>query len=772
VTDTVRPSPISFAAWVAVALGIVWLIALGGGFYGIYAAELRLVSVVMTAAALAAWAVVAIRDPSWRPRSAIWPALAVPLAAFAVTTALSERPRISVEYLAYSVLLAALYLLLRALLAHAAFRDRITGLTVLLAFGMGIAYVVACVGHWIDWWDAVGALRVPPLRPLFESLTYGNPSAIMTMSVLLTGPAVAHLGIATRGRRVVVIALIVLAGVVTLLSGSRSGWLAVAVAILVVAVAVLASPGGRMTIGRAVKTRRARLVGAAVLVAAVGIGLALMPAILMRAGAAGADWRAGYVAVAGRMFASAPVTGVGAGTWVADRIALTEPDETDYYIPHAHNLYAQTAAEHGILGLAAGALAVACVAWLVLGALRDPDAVRRRWGWVALFTGVYFAAHNMLDFYANFPATLFAFALPIAWLDATAARSILVWPRAPAFGSRARRAIGIVGALAGAAVITAAVAGLVRQETPARAMADGMRAAAREDWSAALPLFESAAEADPEVPSYAFARGLAEARAGDQSAALATLLRVAQAEDLPVAWLDVAALRLDAGDTAGATEAIERALRLGRQQPAILFGAGALMERLGDASGADAAWVSTLQYVPSLAGDPWWNNPVRAGRWPGIRDAALASMSGEGAVNLWLSSGDTEQAAQVAAQIADPTSRERSILAVAAWDGDAAAREALDAYARDHPFDLAAVAWAGRVAARAGDRDALEDYRLWGNTVGGGYFGVVGEVRLAVEGMTGARTGLTGTFWGQYTYRRATPEDQLVPSLPHLVLTP
>jgi hypothetical protein len=36
----------------------------------------------------------------------------------------------------------------------------------------------------------------------------------------------------------------------------------------------------------------------------------------------------------------------------------------------------------------------------------------------------------------------------------------------------------------------------------------------------------------------------------------------------------------------------------------------------------------------------------------------------------------------------------------------------------------------------------------------------------------GSPLGLTGTFWGQYTYRRATPDDQLVPTLPHLVRTP
>ncbi|HEY5435258.1 MAG TPA: hypothetical protein VIK13_08490, partial [Candidatus Limnocylindrales bacterium] len=96
---------------------------------------------------------------------------------------------------------------------------------------------------------------------------------------------------------------------------------------------------------------------------------------------------------------------------------------------------------------------------------------------------------------------------------------------------------------------------------------------------------------------------------------------------------------------------------------------------------------------------------------------------------------------------------------------------ALDAYARDHPFDSTAVAWAGRVAARAGDMAAVERYRLWAETVITTASGV-GEIRVAPTGSATSPVGLTGTFWGQYTYRRATPDDQLVPSLPHLVQTP
>jgi hypothetical protein len=76
------------------------------------------------------------------------------------------------------------------------------------------------------------------------------------------------------------------------------------------------------------------------------------------------------------------------------------------------------------------------------------------------------------------------------------------------------------------------------------------------------------------------------------------------------------------------------------------------------------------------------------------------------------------------------------------------------------------------VAARAGDLAALDDYRLWADTMNGVSSATVGEIRVAPAGSAVSPTGLGGTYWGRFTYRRGTPEDQLLPALPHLVLTP
>src|SRR5439155_874366 len=63
-------------------------------------------------------------------------------------------------------------------------------------------------------------------------------------------------------------------------------------------------------------------------------------------------------------------------------------------------------------------LGIAGLAWLVLTAGRSTDPVRRRWAWLTGLGLIYFGVHDLLDFYPNMPAALFAAALPLALLDA------------------------------------------------------------------------------------------------------------------------------------------------------------------------------------------------------------------------------------------------------------------------------------------------------------------------------------------------------------------
>ena len=135
-------------------------------------------------------------------------------------------------------------------------------------------------------------------------------------------------------------------------------------------------------------------------------------------------------------------------------------------------------------------------------AIRDADPTRRRLGWAALFATLYFGAHQLLDFYPNMPSILAAYVIPIAWLDATAERSVLA-----VLGCRGRRWLGAVanppriavraGAVLAVAAIAVSAVWLGRSESVALQMESGNALANAGVWAEALPYFKAAAASDP-----------------------------------------------------------------------------------------------------------------------------------------------------------------------------------------------------------------------------------------------------------------------------------
>lgn len=746
------------AAWLAILVLTLYLVLVGGGFPGIYTPQLRLASVLLSGLVLVTWAVVAWRDAFWRPRSAIWPAFAVALAAFAVATVTSTIPRMSLEYLGYGILLAALYLLLQRLLAHPFFRPRLGILAVALAGGIALIYLVLVVHDWIGWWALVGRITAPPLRPNFEALTYGNPSAVMTITLLFLAPAVAHVGWATPARRAVVAILGVLVLAVTLASGSRAGWLGLAIAIVVTALAWLALSANRATVGVLLRSRRTRVTLVVLGVPLLAVAAVFAPGFLLRATSGGESVRLAFYVASVRMFLASPITGLGLGSWPIRRMEYTAAGEQDYYIPHAHNLYLETAAEIGLVGIAAGIVVLAILGWLIRGGLPDANRERRRYAWAALFSTFYFGAHQLLDFYPNFPAVLFAFALPIAWLDATSERTVPL----PGWLRRSLPRPGRFAGLAAVAVLTVAVAGHAWSETNAIAHQDAVDAANAGDWARALPLARAAATADPGIPAYQFTLGLAEAHAGDTAAAADAFRRSATADDLPPAWLDLAAEELALGDRAPARDALGRAMRLGEQHPVVAVGAGTLYLELGEPDAARDAFAAALIDDPSLAGDPWWSAaPDRAALFPSVVDEAIARADPPIAFQVAMLSGRDDAAQRIAGTFA-PGDRDVDLLLVRAWGGDEEALRELAARAKASPLDFTLVGWCARVTAHRGEQDAA---LRCGVPAGG----VPGELRVATaEGGPLTIAGELTGFYGQYTYRRAVPWDQVVPGLPRL----
>ena len=150
------------AAWGLLVLAVFYAVIVGGGWIGIYSVTLRITSLVLIAIALTTWLAVAVINSAWRPRTIFWPAFGACLVVFGLSVVTSRLPRLGIDYLAYAVLLTALYLLLQRLMAHAFFRDRMGALVVSLLVVVGGWYVISCAQDWAQWWGLVG--QSPPLR--------------------------------------------------------------------------------------------------------------------------------------------------------------------------------------------------------------------------------------------------------------------------------------------------------------------------------------------------------------------------------------------------------------------------------------------------------------------------------------------------------------------------------------------------------------------------------------------------------------------------------
>jgi tetratricopeptide (TPR) repeat protein len=769
-------------AWAGIAALATYLVFIGGGWLGIYTPELRIATMLGAAALLAGWWLAARRSAFWRPQSALLPAIFAALASLAISTLFSRVPRVSLEYLGYAVVLAALYLLLVRLLAHPFFARRLLVLASFFFAAIASAFLILVVVHWLEWWPLLGRFAVPPLRPNFEGLTYFNPSAVLTMVALFAIPTAALVDWHThRGRLFLGVVLAVVA-VVAFLSGSRAGWFAIGLTIIVTAALALSRRERRAAVQEAVADLlaqpRARLGAGLVLVAIVVVGVAFGPGILRRIGEGGDEARLQYAISASRMFIESPLVGTGPGSWVIQRQAYTNAGEADVSIPHAHDVPVQTLAEQGLVGIIAGAIVLWILGRLIGGALRDPVPMRSRFAWGTLIGLVYFGFHQLLDFYANMPAALFAAAVPLAYLDASrsAARDPMAridatsaagaprdrWSSPQAWARVARSLVP-----ATVVVVVIAITGLVVQELPALSSARAVDLANRGAWADADGSARQAASADPDVDAYAMTAGLTAAHAGDHSAAVAYFQRVADRDDLPEAWVDLAAEQVLIGDVPAARATIPRAARLGLHEPALAMAVAGLALELGLRDLAVESIAGAVSGNPTVAADPWWNDAPERRR---ALDAAVDRLLGDSGTSVlrWevaLMAGRSEEARKYAALEPDPAFSE---LVVDAWLGNPAALSEVVDECASAPLDEDRLVWCARATAHAGEAARSLDMQKLLETLGPGLSGR--SMLLVSDPRNGDAAGNLARFWGTFTYRRSTPADMLVPSLVHLKL--
>jgi hypothetical protein len=367
----------------------------------------------------------------------------------------------------------------------------------------------------------------------------------------------------------------------------------------------------------------------------------------------------------------------------------------------------------------------------------------------------------MLDFYGSAPVALFAFAIPVGLVDAT-------W-RNGKHSRPNRAAIGLVAA--GGLLALASVVGLLLAERAAAGMNRAVILANESRWEDALALAQAAVAADGDMPPYQFALATIARQAGRHDLAAPAYEAAAGADDLPVSWLGVAAERQEVGDSGGARAALAEALRVGRQQTAVLVAAADLYLRLGDQAEAKRCLIEAVLANPTLAADrAWTSEPRLAPLATDVFAAAESRATGAAAIQLALARGQAARAMELVAGLPEEA-RTQMTLVVRGWQGDEDALQQLLDRAHERPLDLDRVLWAARVAGHQGNSDLAGDLRSWADVVNGLSSQASYELRFAMPGIPPSEVaGLQGRLYGHYTYRRPTPFDQVPAGLLRLEL--
>ncbi|MGA3030740.1 MAG: O-antigen ligase family protein [Candidatus Limnocylindrales bacterium] len=728
----------------------------------------RLVYDGMAVVATIPWLIAAAFRRDWLPSSRLVPAIAAILTAFAIATVTSRVPRLSAEMLGYAILLAELYLLLVVLMRGVRLRAHFERLALGLCLLVCVQYLLQVFQSWQLWWGVVGRLTIPPLRPAYLGLSLGSPNPIATLVLLLGAFSLATIRLRGRVRWVVSSLLLVPVAVTTLVTGSRGAWLGAGAGLVICALAIAYTAPA--TSRKAIAFLRTRLGAAAVVTGlAALVAAGLLAAITGRLTLEGTAYRESFAAASLRMFESSPLVGIGPGVWQVLRASYAAGWETDVYVPHAHNIYLQTLAEFGVVGIIAGLVVVASVAKLLLGAIRSDDETRRRVGLATLFGVIVLAGQQLVDMLMNVPALLLALAIPLAWLDATAPEPA---PEPAGLRSEARRPPRRVLArtlvIAMAAITLIVGAGLFRIETIAVEAEEGVQQANAGLWAEAIAPAGNAAANDSSVTSHWFEVGVAAANAGDLATAAYALGRSAAADDYCIAWVDLAAVRWRLGDDAGAHSALARAERLGLQRVPVDVAAGWLRWQLGDRTAAITDYALAILQAPTLANDPFWSStPELSAARPAILDKLWQYIgpNRSGAPLLFELKLLAGEPAAAEAALAPLSAADRALYeqAADAWQGLPGAEAALQQLAERNPLAAAPATWCQLVAARHNEPDLVARYGAW---LADGFAGGAPIARVTFGEPIPQPNGGVDRY--SSLYRQPVPEAQIVGILPQI----
>ena len=516
------------------------------------------------------------------------------LAAFALGTASAMNHGMSLRAVGSIVAFTiALPIALLAVRHRPSWVGVITSVPVLL---LAIPSLAVLLSRRLDWVLA-GAPGVPPLRLPGEGTAFG--SVAVPPFVIWPAWVLAGLIESPGWRRTVRIGLLAVGIPLTILSGSRSAWLAIGVAAVVGGLPWAWGQRRRLRLrgasaGRTLLLAAGGLAAIAVVAALVVPRLTAVTSLLYRV----TLWRDTLAA-----WQTDPLLGIGPGFMSYARQAAAADFTFPIRQPHSHNLPLGVLGDAGIVGLAAAVALVGTAAW-VAGPWRSRSATGRASAVVLIGIGVG-GLFDDLTFLPNF--NLLAIALvAVALTDAGQVR----WMPAPSLRAvRGRLAAG------GASVIgIVLLASMVTADAGAVAYRLGQDAARAQRWATATARFERSAAIDPWHP--ATPKALAITAAADGRLALARRaaeVAVARNPGDGSSWTNLALLCGALEDRVCQEAALERAVAMAPFGRPDLANAALGYEEIGRHAEADDAYRRSLLAARATALALDWPRAVEVG---------------------------------------------------------------------------------------------------------------------------------------------------------------
>ena len=575
----------------ALAAGIL-IFAYVGWDSALWDARLQLALHLVVIGAVAGLGITALRGMPM-PRTALEIPLLALLAAYAAGTASSINVGMSLRSMGSVVAFAAvLPLALVAIRHRPGWVGLVTSLPVLLGSAVTLVVLVTRRIEWI----LAGAPGLPPLRLPSEGSVFGSVAVppfliwpAWTLAGLIEDPSI---------RRPVRLGLVAVGIPLTLLSGSRSAWAAVAVTVVLAGVPWLWKRRGRL-VRPGASAIRIIVVAAGSLAAVALVAVLVVP----RLGAVSSLlYRVSLWRDTLQAWSTDPILGIGPGMMPYARQAAAADYSFPVRQPHSHNIPLGVLGDAGFVGLAAAVVVVLAIG-LIAGPWRTRTATGRTAAFVLIGLGVGGLSED-LTFLPNFNVLAICL-LAVALLDADAVRWRPIL-RQPGRLALAGAGAGVIGLVLLAAMVTAD-AGAVAHRAGVDAAADGR-------WDEAADWLEGAAAVDPWHPGPPKALAVAADAAGRPDLARrAAETAVARNPGDGQSWTNLALVCAGAGDAACQRAATERAVATAAFLEFELVNAALSFESLGDRDEADDAYRRSLlsQRLTALATD--WPRRVAIG---------------------------------------------------------------------------------------------------------------------------------------------------------------